>query len=88
MFLKRSGYLEECYFTFSYSPSCDETGSVVGVFTPVLDTTERVLSVRRLQTLRDVATNTAEAQSDEGMENHEVPVPLATPTRSSVGLGQ
>ena len=42
LMLERSGYPEECYFTFSYSPIRDEPGNVAGVFTPVADTTERV----------------------------------------------
>ena len=28
LYLERNGYLEECYFTFSYSPINDETGGV------------------------------------------------------------
>jgi hypothetical protein len=33
LLLRRHGYIEECYFTFSYSPIQDESGSVGGVFT-------------------------------------------------------
>lgn len=56
LFINRSGYLEECYFQFSYSPIRDESGGIAGVFTPVSDTTEKVLAERRLKTLRDLAT--------------------------------
>src|SRR5690606_5975042 len=52
--LNRHGYVEECYFTFSYSPIQAETGRVGGVFTAVTETTARVLAERRLQTLRDL----------------------------------
>ncbi|MFY9807727.1 MAG: histidine kinase, partial [Pseudonocardiaceae bacterium] len=48
----RSGYLEEAYFTYSYSPIRDETGGVAGVFTAVIETTDRVLNERRLRTVR------------------------------------
>ncbi|MGH3613898.1 MAG: SpoIIE family protein phosphatase [Pseudonocardia sp.] len=47
----RYGYLEEAYFTYSYSPIHDEAGAVSGVFTAVTETTTRVLSERRLRTL-------------------------------------
>ncbi len=57
--LDRNGYLEECYFTFSYSPILDETGNVGGIFTAVTETTNRVLSERRLTTLSELAAQTA-----------------------------
>ena len=57
--LDRNGYLEECYFTFSHSPILDETGNVGGVFTVVTETTQRVLSERRLSTLSELAAQTA-----------------------------
>lgn len=51
----RSGYLEEAYFTFSYSPIRDETGRPGGVFNACNETTARVLGERRLKTLREMA---------------------------------
>lgn len=59
--LDRHGFLEECYFTFSYSPVRDESGGVGGVFVTVTETTDRVLGERRLRTLRDLAAGAAEA---------------------------
>ena len=53
--IERSGYLEETYFTFSYSPILDEAGGVGGVLVTVVETTDRVLSERRMRTLRDIA---------------------------------
>ncbi|HEU4643632.1 MAG TPA: PAS domain-containing protein, partial [Gemmatimonadaceae bacterium] len=52
--LERKGFQEECYFTFSYSPILDESGGIGGVFTAVTETTGRVLSERRLTTLREL----------------------------------
>jgi signal transduction histidine kinase/DNA-binding response OmpR family regulator len=63
--LDRNGYIEECYFTFSYSPIRDETGGIGGVFTAVTETTARVLGERRLGTLRDLAARTANARTAE-----------------------
>ena len=56
LLLERDGYAEECYFSFSYSPIRNELGRVGGVFTPVIETTERVIGARRLHTLRDLAS--------------------------------
>src|SRR5258708_25533673 len=63
LLLDRHGYLEECYFTFSYSPIRDETGGVGGIFTAVTETTNQVLHERRLRTLRELAARTGEAKT-------------------------
>jgi signal transduction histidine kinase len=55
MFLDRYGFLEETWFTFSFSPITDESGHVAGVFNPVTDLTGQSLSERRTKTLRDLA---------------------------------
>ncbi len=61
LLLNRNGYVEECYFTFSYSPIYGEGGRVDGIFTAVTETTDSVLGERRLRTLRDLAVG-AEAR--------------------------
>ena len=53
--LDRNGYLENCWFTLSYSPIRDESGGVGGVLAVVAETTDRVQGERRLATLRDLA---------------------------------
>jgi signal transduction histidine kinase/ActR/RegA family two-component response regulator len=65
--LNRSGYLEECYFTLSYSPIADEEGVIRGVLGVVHETTERVLAERRLVTLRTLAANLVDATTVEGV---------------------
>ncbi len=55
--LERHGYLEDCYFTFSYSPIRDESGQVGGILVTVVETTARVLGERRLQTLLQSITD-------------------------------
>ncbi len=47
---------EERYFTFSYSPLIGSAGDVYGIFCAVRETTDRVLSERRLHLLNAVAT--------------------------------
>lgn len=61
----RNNYLEECYFSFSYSPIQDDTGNVGGVLTACLESTERVIEDRRRQVLRELASRTAEARNEE-----------------------
>ncbi len=65
LLLDRNGYVEECYFTFSYSPIRDESGGIGGVFTAVTETTGRVLSERRLRTLRELGATLAKAKTVE-----------------------
>ncbi len=54
--LVTGGRPEERYFTFSYSPLIADGGEVYGAFCAVTETTERVLSERRLQLLNTVAS--------------------------------
>ena len=55
LFMHRGDYLEETYYSFSYSPIRDESGEVGGLFCPSTDTTPKVLGARRLRTLSDLA---------------------------------
>nr|WP_294564768.1 ATP-binding protein [uncultured Rhodopila sp.] len=66
LLLHRRGFGEECYFCFSYSPIRDETGGIGGVFCPVIETTGRVIGARRLNLLRDIAEQSADAASAAG----------------------
>ncbi|HVY37220.1 MAG TPA: ATP-binding protein [Polyangia bacterium] len=61
--LHRNGYLEECYFTLSYSPMRDDDGAIAGLLGVISETTERVLAERRLRTLRALAAFAASATS-------------------------
>ncbi len=61
--LERHGYLENCYFTLSYSPIRDESGEVGGMLAVVAETTERVQSERRLKTLRDLARKASDTST-------------------------
>jgi signal transduction histidine kinase/FixJ family two-component response regulator len=63
--LDRNGYLEEAYFTFSFSPIRDEAGEVGGVFCAVTEETGKVISAGRLRTLGALAARTAEVSSLE-----------------------
>lgn len=65
MFLDRHGFLEETWFTFSFSPVSDESGGVGGLFHPVTEMTAQMLSERRTQALRDLAQRTGRARTSE-----------------------
>jgi PAS domain S-box-containing protein len=55
LFLERSGFVEETYHTFSYSPVYDDLSRVSGMLCVVTEVTERVVGERRLRVLRDLA---------------------------------
>ncbi len=59
LYLERSGYPEETYHTFSYSPLSDDDGVVAGMLCVVSEDTERVIATRRMATLRDLGAATA-----------------------------
>jgi PAS domain S-box-containing protein len=56
LYLERSGFPEETYHTFSYSPLADDDSTIVGMLCVVTETTERVIAERRMTLLRDLAT--------------------------------
>ena len=45
----RDGYIENVWWTFSYSPVNDESGQIAGVFVTCFETTEKVNNFRSLQ---------------------------------------
>jgi len=61
--MDRHGYWEETYWTYSYSPLHDDDGTVRGVFTAVSDTTEQVVSRRRLAALHELGAQAGQARS-------------------------
>src|ERR1700761_9440202 len=63
LFLERSGYPEETYHTFSYSPVYDDRSRIAGMLCVVTEVTERVIGERRLRVLRDLAAQSAGIES-------------------------
>jgi signal transduction histidine kinase/DNA-binding response OmpR family regulator len=64
--IERNGYLEEAYFTYSYSPIRVESGAIGGVFTVVTETTDTVVGERRLRQLRRLSAIASESRTAEG----------------------
>jgi len=67
LMMNRHDYLEETYFTFSYSPLPNDDGGIGGLFCAVTEETERVLGERRLRLLRRLASETSESRSPEAV---------------------
>ncbi|WP_225448637.1 SpoIIE family protein phosphatase [Streptacidiphilus sp. P02-A3a] len=67
LFLERSGYSEETYHTFSYSPLRDDGGDVVGMLCVVSEDTERVIGERRMATLRDLGSDPSVVRTEQEM---------------------
>ena len=65
LILERSGYAEETYHTFSYSPLPDPEGGVAGMLCVVVEETDRVIGERRLATLRTLAASLATTTTEQ-----------------------
>ena len=62
LMIERNGYLEECYFVYSYSPLFDDDGSIGGVLDVVTETTEQVVISRRLACLSELNRTLVDAE--------------------------
>jgi PAS fold len=67
LLVERSGYPEESYHTFSYSPLRDEDARVVGMLCVVSEDTERVIGERRMATLRDLGSDPSVVRTERQM---------------------
>ncbi|GAA4306910.1 hypothetical protein GCM10023183_22430 [Nibribacter koreensis] len=63
--LKRKGFMEDTYWTFSYSPAFDDAGHVSGIFCACFEETMTVLGQRRLKSLKDISEAMAQIQTLE-----------------------
>ncbi|KAF2199914.1 hypothetical protein GQ43DRAFT_375115 [Delitschia confertaspora ATCC 74209] len=66
LFMKRSGFLEETYFSWSIIPMVGEDGTVTGLYNPAFEKTRRKIAERRMLTLREVGERTATARDVKG----------------------
>jgi len=67
LFLQRSGFPEETYHTFSYSPLADDSGRIAGMLCVVTEVTERVIGERRLASLSALGAGLAAARDEAGV---------------------
>ncbi|HKU14897.1 MAG TPA: ATP-binding protein [Steroidobacteraceae bacterium] len=86
LLLERSGFPEETYHTFSYSPLFDDDGKIAGMLCVVQEESARIINDRRLKTLRSLAAATAatnteaelfrEVQAQLSQNLHDLPFSL------------
>ncbi|MHB8815051.1 MAG: ATP-binding protein [Steroidobacteraceae bacterium] len=65
LFLERSGFPEETYHTFSYSPVYDDQSRIAGMLCVVTEVTDRVVGERHLRILRELAAQAVGATTVE-----------------------
>jgi len=70
--LERNGYPEECYFDFSYSPIRNEDGTIGGVLVTVIEKTENVKNLKKLE-----ESNQALKNSENNLKNLVAYAPVA-----------
>ena len=66
MFIRRSNFLEETYFSWSIIPLVGGDGSVKGLYNPAFEKSRRKIAERRMLTLREVGERTAAARDVKG----------------------
>jgi signal transduction histidine kinase/FixJ family two-component response regulator len=66
LIMERSGYQEETYYTFSYSPIPDDDGFAGGIICANTDDTRRVIGERQLALLRELTAATTKARTIQG----------------------
>jgi serine phosphatase RsbU (regulator of sigma subunit) len=77
--LWRDGRLEECYFTFSYSPVRGEEGAIEGVLDVTTETTRQVLDRRRLMLLTQLAVGLTDLERPVDLPDLALPLLLSVP---------
>ncbi len=73
----RSGFTEEAYFTFTFSPIRDDACEIAGIFQPVREETESVLAKRRAETLHELAQVPGAAEAIAILSSGAKDVPFA-----------
>ncbi|SFU87421.1 ATP-binding protein [Pseudoduganella namucuonensis] len=66
LFMHRGNWLEETWYSFSYSPIVDESGGVGGLFCPSTNATSSNLNTRRLATLSALSASALREDSVAG----------------------
>ncbi|WP_172892373.1 SpoIIE family protein phosphatase [Micromonospora coxensis] len=87
LYMYRHGYWEETYWTFSYSPICDDRGGVAGIFVATSDVTRRVVGDRRLSLLRDLGELSI-AEADTAADAVRAAVAVLARGHADLPLGQ
>ncbi|WP_246853781.1 sensor histidine kinase [Rufibacter aurantiacus] len=86
LYLGRKGFMEETYWTFSYSPAFDDAGNVAGVFCACFEETSTILGQRRLKCLKDIADSLSQIQTLE--QACQTTCDLLAPNESDIPFSQ
>jgi PAS domain S-box-containing protein len=65
LFMSRGEFLEETYYSFSYSPIRDESGKVAGLFCPSAEVSAKLINARRLRTLSELSAGALTQKTTE-----------------------
>ncbi|KZZ96486.1 ATPase-like, ATP-binding domain protein [Moelleriella libera RCEF 2490] len=84
LFIMRSGFLEETFFSWSMVPLLGSKNQVMGLFNAAFENTQQIVNERRLLTLREIGEQTAAAKTFrdfwrltlKGLEFNEYDVPF------------
>ncbi|GAA3952539.1 PP2C family protein-serine/threonine phosphatase [Actinoplanes auranticolor] len=79
LLMDRRGFLEETYFTFSYSAVHDSDGRIAGAIDIASETTAQVLGRRRLALLGRLNDQLTDAEDVEQLIEHALPVLRSAP---------
>jgi PAS domain S-box-containing protein len=63
LIMDRNGYLEETYYTFSYTPIPGDSGTAAGMICANTDDTVRIIGERQLRTLKDLGKSLVKMQT-------------------------
>jgi serine phosphatase RsbU (regulator of sigma subunit) len=72
--LERRGFLEDCFFTYGYSPVRGEDGAIEGVLDIAWETTRQVVDRRRLLLLGRLAAALVEAERTGDVREQALPI--------------
>ncbi|HEX8561547.1 MAG TPA: PAS domain S-box protein [Flavobacterium sp.] len=79
LLMMRTGYVEETYFTFSYSPVMGEDGTTKGLFCANTDESQRIITERHLHTLKELARNLQSVQTNAHVYDRTIESLLGNP---------
>jgi signal transduction histidine kinase len=82
--MNRKGFDEQTWFTFSYSPVRDDSGSVAGMFCACTETTQKVLADRELRDLNE----TLERRVNDALAERRIAEDALRHTQKMESLGQ
>jgi PAS domain S-box-containing protein len=63
VFLERRGFMEETYWTFSYSAAYNDNGEVEGIFCACNEVTKTVMGERRMKTIKQISDSTMQIET-------------------------